>query len=360
MEQLPRLTYSHLTDTKLRAKLRELGIPEHGTRKLMQERHTEWKNLWNANIDSEYPKSKRELLRELDIWERAHTKPVNNKTKEATWSDEAWGAKHGGEFKDLVEAAKRGIKRRKVEDTVEGDGKKELEVKDEAPNADPNPQIQESMKEDSKPESEPNPGPQQPPLELSQEPPLSSLALSPRPQPVNKSTTAPTQDLTWTQSAYGIMVAHPRPEAPPFASQRSRSSISALLDNPPPPSNQPSYQFPSLSQPAQPFQLPSMLQPNMSQGALPPLNAISPSQGTFPVASSGFPGSSPDALPGALPGFSSMFSGRSSNEANKEAQEPLTGLPPIDMGRRESFTGTLPSLPEMQRPNEKRKYSSIE
>lgn len=324
----------------------------------MQERHTEWKNLWNANIDSEYPKSKRELLRELDVWERAHTKPVNNKTKETTWSDEAWGAKHGGDFKDLVEVAKRGIKRRKVEETSERDEKKELEMKDEAPNADPNPQIQEAeaMKEESKAESR---GSQQP-LEPSQEPPLRSLALSPRPRPVDKSITALPQDLTWNQSADGIMVAHPRSEVSPFASQRSRSSISALLDNPPPPSNQPSYQFPSLSRPAQQFQLPSILQQNISQGALSPLNAISPSQGTFPVASSGFPGSSPGALPGALPGFSSMFSGRSPNEANKEAQEPPAGLPPIDMGRRESFTGTLPSLPEIQRPNEKRKYSSIE
>ncbi|KAH0847568.1 Postreplication repair E3 ubiquitin-protein ligase rad18 [Fonsecaea pedrosoi] len=68
-ERLPFINYSLLADNALRRKLRDLGIPDHGSKDLMRRRHTEWVNLWNANCDSSNPVTKRELLRELKIWE---------------------------------------------------------------------------------------------------------------------------------------------------------------------------------------------------------------------------------------------------------------------------------------------------
>lgn len=68
-ERLPFLNYSLFTDTALRKKLKELGIRNDGSKDLMRRRHTEWVNLWNANCDSTTPVSKRELLRELKVWE---------------------------------------------------------------------------------------------------------------------------------------------------------------------------------------------------------------------------------------------------------------------------------------------------
>ncbi|OQU99974.1 hypothetical protein CLAIMM_05540 [Cladophialophora immunda] len=68
-DRLPFINYSLLADNALRRKLRDLGIPDHGSKDLMRRRHTEWVNLWNANCDSTNPVTKRELLRELKIWE---------------------------------------------------------------------------------------------------------------------------------------------------------------------------------------------------------------------------------------------------------------------------------------------------
>ncbi|RAL04175.1 E3 ubiquitin-protein ligase RAD18 [Aspergillus ibericus CBS 121593] len=112
-ERLPIINYSLLKDTVLRKKLKDLGIPNTGPRPLLQRRHTEWMNLWNANCDSKTPKSKRELLRELDIWERTQggqaqpsgdiTDTVMRKDFDAT----AWSTNHEDDFKRLIANARK-------------------------------------------------------------------------------------------------------------------------------------------------------------------------------------------------------------------------------------------------------------
>ncbi|KIV93270.1 DNA repair protein rad18 [Exophiala mesophila] len=67
--RLPFINYTLLTDNALRKKLKDLGIPAHGSKDLMRRRHTEWVNLWNANCDSSNPLSKRQLLQDLRVWE---------------------------------------------------------------------------------------------------------------------------------------------------------------------------------------------------------------------------------------------------------------------------------------------------
>lgn len=69
-------------------------------------------------MDSDRPRSKRELLRDLRIWETAHLRPTNNKTKEKSWDDKNWANKHQDEFADLVAQARESArnKRRKVEE----------------------------------------------------------------------------------------------------------------------------------------------------------------------------------------------------------------------------------------------------
>lgn len=75
-ERLPTLAYSMLNDTALRKKLQALGISSQGPKPLLQKRHTEWVNLWNANCDSRDPKPKRRLLEELDVWERTQGRQI--------------------------------------------------------------------------------------------------------------------------------------------------------------------------------------------------------------------------------------------------------------------------------------------
>lgn len=116
-ERLPAINYSLLKDAPLRKKFRDLGIPEWGSRALMQRRHTEWMNLWNANCDSKNPKSKKELLIELDVWERTQGGHAatqsrfasNNANTPARKDFDAakWSANHDDDFKRLIANARK-------------------------------------------------------------------------------------------------------------------------------------------------------------------------------------------------------------------------------------------------------------
>ncbi|KAE8355251.1 hypothetical protein BDV28DRAFT_53734 [Aspergillus coremiiformis] len=112
-ERLPTINYSLLKDTVLRKKLKDLGIPNWGPRPLLQRRHTEWMNLWNANCDSKTPKSKRELLQELDVWERTqggHSHPTGESAGSVMRKDfdaTAWSTNHESDFKRLIANARK-------------------------------------------------------------------------------------------------------------------------------------------------------------------------------------------------------------------------------------------------------------
>ncbi|KAL7266285.1 E3 ubiquitin-protein ligase rad18 [Rhizina undulata] len=107
LKSLPKINYSFLKESQLRSKLVELGIPSTGGKKLLQERHSEWMNIWNANVDSNKPRTKAELLLELNTWERAHIKPPNKPTKAPGWSDDQWAIRHNDDFSLLIEQAKK-------------------------------------------------------------------------------------------------------------------------------------------------------------------------------------------------------------------------------------------------------------
>ncbi|GKZ19434.1 E3 ubiquitin-protein ligase rad18 [Aspergillus brasiliensis] len=112
-ERLPIINYSLLKDNVLRKKLKDLGIPNTGPRPLLQRRHTEWMNLWNANCDSKTPKSKRELLRELDIWERTQggqaqlSGDVTDTVMRKDFDAAAWSTSHDDDFKRLIANARK-------------------------------------------------------------------------------------------------------------------------------------------------------------------------------------------------------------------------------------------------------------
>ncbi|RUP48540.1 hypothetical protein BC936DRAFT_144427 [Jimgerdemannia flammicorona] len=65
-----KIVYNMYKELALRKLMRDLGLPEHGDRNLLQERHREYINIYNSNLDSLLPKDLREMLRELDAWER--------------------------------------------------------------------------------------------------------------------------------------------------------------------------------------------------------------------------------------------------------------------------------------------------
>ena len=110
-ERLPYINYNMFTDTKLRQKLKELGIPNTGSKDLMRRRHTEWVNLWNANCDSTQPVLKRDLLRELKVWEdtlgRQLERPTTNSGFMAKEFDRDRHVRNQkGNFDDLIRQAR--------------------------------------------------------------------------------------------------------------------------------------------------------------------------------------------------------------------------------------------------------------
>lgn len=125
-DRLPSINYALYTEASLRKKLKELGIPNHGNKELMRKRHIEWMNLWNANCDSSRPKPKRDLLRELDTWERTLGRQIERNTTTSSgvmvkdFDRDGWVKTQKGEFDDLIKKAREKRKAATAsEDTID-------------------------------------------------------------------------------------------------------------------------------------------------------------------------------------------------------------------------------------------------
>lgn len=113
-ERIAELNYSLLKENAMRKKLEEIGVPAWGGKQLMVKRHTEWVNLWNANCDSNHPRTKRELLQDLDTWERTQGgRAPNNQISAASgvmrkdFDGAGWATKNKDEFSRLIADARR-------------------------------------------------------------------------------------------------------------------------------------------------------------------------------------------------------------------------------------------------------------
>lgn len=127
-ERLPTINYSMLNDNALRKKLKELGIPNHGSKELMRKRHTEWVNLWNANCDSLRPTTKQQLLRDLDRWEKTLGKQIDRgpsgiMVKE--FDRDGWQKSNKSDFDDLIKRAREKKGTAAVVGNSGGDGTRE-------------------------------------------------------------------------------------------------------------------------------------------------------------------------------------------------------------------------------------------
>lgn len=116
-ERLPQLNYSLLKDTALKKKLADLRIPNWGPRGLLIRRHGEWTALWNANCDARLPRGRKELLADLDRWERSQggLAPagggfVGAGVMAKGFDGVEWGRRNGDEFRELVARARGGRK----------------------------------------------------------------------------------------------------------------------------------------------------------------------------------------------------------------------------------------------------------
>ena len=101
--RLPALNYSLLNEKQLRQRLQDLNIPTYGNKLLLQKRYSEWLAIYNANIDTSHPRSRRDLLRDLETWERAQ----GNLNKKREFDADQWKEQHKSEFASLISQARK-------------------------------------------------------------------------------------------------------------------------------------------------------------------------------------------------------------------------------------------------------------
>lgn len=136
-DRLAELNYSLLNDKALRKKLAELGIPSTGSKALLSRRHTEWVNLWNANVDAGAPRTKRELLDELRKWDRSIGREpdqfgTSNQVMKKDFDAKAWSSGNKDDFTRLIEQARQGRNKQKASTQPEdGEATKESEKQPE-------------------------------------------------------------------------------------------------------------------------------------------------------------------------------------------------------------------------------------
>lgn len=113
--RLSQLNYAMLKEGALRKKLQEIGIPNWGTKDLLKRRHIEWLNIYNSNCDADASvrKSKRQLVKELEEWEKTQGGRADNRESQIMKKDfdgTGYAKSHKGDFDDLIvkARAKRG------------------------------------------------------------------------------------------------------------------------------------------------------------------------------------------------------------------------------------------------------------
>ena len=104
--RLPKINYSLINEANLRQKLHEAGLPSHGPKLILQRRYSEWINIYNANLDAARPRSRRDLMHDLDAWERGNNASTNGSSNTEIDLDR-WEDKHQADFASLTAQARR-------------------------------------------------------------------------------------------------------------------------------------------------------------------------------------------------------------------------------------------------------------
>ncbi|KAJ4368228.1 E3 ubiquitin-protein ligase rad18 [Neocucurbitaria cava] len=137
--RLSQLNYAMLKETALRKKLQETGIPNWGSKDLLKRRHIEWLNIYNSNCDADdrVRKSKRQLLKELEEWERTQGGRADSRESKFMSKDfdgNGHAKSHKSEFNDLIAQAKL---KRAVPKTDEKEGANSAEDNTTQPTLEP-------------------------------------------------------------------------------------------------------------------------------------------------------------------------------------------------------------------------------
>lgn len=119
--RLPKGNASLAKETDIRKKLREIGIKcdvkGKDTKQVLWTRLQEWTNLWNANLDSESPKTKPVLIKELEAYERSQLAQKPSVVQNKDFEREAWSNAHKPGFDALIANARKTATQKKEDGT---------------------------------------------------------------------------------------------------------------------------------------------------------------------------------------------------------------------------------------------------
>ncbi|KAK6544531.1 E3 ubiquitin-protein ligase rad18 [Orbilia ellipsospora] len=118
--RLPKGNFSLTKEADIRKKLRENGIrvdvKGKESKQVLWARLQEWTNIWNANLDSETPKTKLALVKELETNERHQQSQRPSIVQDKEFARDEWGKDHKDEFDALVAAAKLKAQKKKEQE----------------------------------------------------------------------------------------------------------------------------------------------------------------------------------------------------------------------------------------------------
>lgn len=107
-KRLHRPQYNLKSDRDLRKLLDDAGLPTSGDREKLVERHRQWVNLWNANLDStKARRSTLQLRKELAAWERAKWSAKDHSAL-VDRQKTSWIQSNKSQFHSLIEKARIG------------------------------------------------------------------------------------------------------------------------------------------------------------------------------------------------------------------------------------------------------------
>ncbi|KAK6356276.1 E3 ubiquitin-protein ligase rad18 [Orbilia javanica] len=109
--RLPKGNASLAKEADIRKKLRDIGIrcdvKGKDNKQVLWTRLQEWTNIWNANLDSDNPKIKQVLIKELEAYERHQLAQKPSVVQDKDFGREAWNNAHKPGFELLIANAKK-------------------------------------------------------------------------------------------------------------------------------------------------------------------------------------------------------------------------------------------------------------
>ncbi|GAC95700.1 hypothetical protein PHSY_003276 [Pseudozyma hubeiensis SY62] len=110
-KRLHRPQYNLKSDRDLRKLLDDAGLPTSGDREKLVERHRQWINLWNANLDStKARRSAGQLRRELAAWERTKSSAKDHSAV-VDRQKGSWVKSNKSHFDELIAKARAGVEK---------------------------------------------------------------------------------------------------------------------------------------------------------------------------------------------------------------------------------------------------------